>query len=96
LTGNGKDLTKMSYEEAIRRLEEIVRRLEDEEIPLEESLACFQEGISLSRHCRERLAGIEYRVEYLLKDEQAAAPEAGEYAGSERQTETDREYGEAD
>ncbi len=59
-----------TYEEAIKRLEEIVRRLEDENIPLEESLACFQEGIRLSRYCREKLAEIEFKVEHLLKEEQ--------------------------
>jgi exodeoxyribonuclease VII small subunit len=95
LTGKGADLTKMTYEEAVRRLEEIVRRLEDEEISLEESLACFQEGITLSRHCREKLAEIEYRVEYLLKDEQAAPGESG-FAGGEQQTERETDYGEGD
>lgn len=61
---------EMSYEEAVRCLEEIVRRLEDDELPLEESLLLFQEGIRLSRYCREKLAEIEYRVDYLLKEEQ--------------------------
>jgi exodeoxyribonuclease VII small subunit len=63
-------LKDLSYEEAIKRLEEIVRRLEDADIPLEESLSSFQEGVALSRYCREKLAEIEYRVEYLLKEEQ--------------------------
>lgn len=65
-----KKIEKMTYEEALKRLEEIVRLLEDAEIPLEESLAYFQEGIELSRYCREKLAEIEYRVDYLLKEEQ--------------------------
>ncbi len=65
-----KKIEKMTYEEAVKRLEELVSRLEDAEIPLEESLSAFQEGIALSRYCREKLAEIEYRVEYLLKDEQ--------------------------
>lgn len=65
---------KPTYEEALKRLEEIVRRLEDGEIPLEESLASFQEGIHLSRYCREKLAEIEYRVEYLLKEEGQGEP----------------------
>lgn len=65
-----KDLKKMTYEEAVKRLEEVVQLLENAEIPLEDSLAAFQEGIALSRHCREKLAEIEYRVEYLLKQEQ--------------------------
>ena len=61
---------KTTYEEAIARLEAIVSCLEDPEIPLEESLEAFQEGIELSRFCREKLAEIEYRVDYLLKEEQ--------------------------
>ncbi len=73
---NNEELGKLSYEEAIKRLEEIVRRLEDEDIALEESLSCFQEGIALSRYCREKLAEIEYRVDYLLKEEQAMQEEA--------------------
>lgn len=69
------DLKKLSYEEALQKLEEVVRRLEDSDIPLEDSLASFQEGIALSRYCREKLAAIEYRVEYLLKQEETAEKE---------------------
>jgi len=65
-----KKIENMTYEEAVKRLEEIVRRLENAETPLEESLSSFQEGIALSRYCREKLAEIEYRVESLLKEEQ--------------------------
>lgn len=67
------DLKKLSYEEALQKLEEVVGRLQDSDIPLEDSLASFQEGIALSRYCREKLAAIEYRVEYLLKQEEEAA-----------------------
>ena len=72
MTRNEKNtkISDMTYEEAIKRLEEIVNRLESAEIPLEESLSSFQEGIALSRYCREKLAEIEYKVEYLLKEEQ--------------------------
>jgi len=65
-----KKMEDMSYEEAVKKLEEIVNRLENAEIPLEDSLSSFQEGIALSRYCREKLAEIEYKVEYLLKEEQ--------------------------
>lgn len=63
-------LKNLSYEEAIKKLEDIVRSLEDADIPLEESLSSFQEGVALSRYCREKLAEIEFRVEFLLKEEQ--------------------------
>jgi exodeoxyribonuclease VII small subunit len=81
------NLSELSYEEAIRRLEEIVLSLENEEIPLKEALSTFKEGVRLSRYCREKLAEIEFQVEYLLKEEQedeqeragdgAAYPETG-------------------
>ncbi len=67
---DNRKMEDMTYEEAVKKLEEIVSRLENAEIPLEESLSSFQEGIALSRYCREKLAEIEYKVEYLLKEEQ--------------------------
>lgn len=79
-----KEFEKMTYEEAIKRLQEIVTRLEDADIPLEESLAVFQEGIALSKLCREKLAEIEYRVDYLLKNEQKSL-EGQEEQGCEKE-----------
>lgn len=69
-------MSELTYEQAIRKLEEVVRRLENEEVPLEEALASFKEGVRLSRYCREKLAEIEFQVEYLLKEE--AAEDGGE------------------
>ena len=44
-------IDKLSFEEALERLEIIIKRMETEELPLDESLAIFQEGI-LNLHCR--------------------------------------------
>lgn len=63
-------MSELTYEEAMALLEEIVRRMENEELPLEEAMTSFKEGVRLSRYCREKLAEIEYQVEYLLKEEQ--------------------------
>ncbi len=76
----------LSYEEAMKRLEEIVARLENEDIPLEEALAGFKEGVRLSRYCREKLAEIEFQVEYLLKEEQEAEGEGGGEPGEPGET----------
>lgn len=73
----------LAYEEAVKKLEVIVNKLEDSEIPLEESLAYFQEGIVLSRYCREKLAEIEARVEYLLKEEQKQSSGDSQQGGTE-------------
>jgi exodeoxyribonuclease VII small subunit len=41
-----------SYEEAFARLQEIVKKLEDGDLPLQQSLELFEEGIKLFRQCR--------------------------------------------
>ena len=43
------------FEKAFQQLEQIVQRLEGEELPLDESLRLFEEGIGLSRFCHQRL-----------------------------------------
>lgn len=58
-----------NFEEALERLEEIIGKLEQGEIALEETLALFEEGVKLSRFCRNKLDEAERRVDLLLKDE---------------------------
>ncbi len=58
----------LSFEKALERLEAIVEKLESEEIGLDASLALFEEGISLSRVCQEKLTEVERRVEIVLKE----------------------------
>jgi exodeoxyribonuclease VII small subunit len=60
---------KLAFEEAMARLEEIVGKLETGEVPLEQALSLFEEGVRLSRLCREKLDEAEKRVDVLLKDE---------------------------
>jgi exodeoxyribonuclease VII small subunit len=60
-----------SFESAIKRLTEIVQTLERGDLPLEESLRLFEEGVKLSRASQARLDTAEKRVEQLLAvDEQ--------------------------
>ena len=56
------------FEKAFQHLEEIVRRLESEELPLDESLRLFEEGINLSRFCHQRLEDVEKKIETILAD----------------------------
>jgi exodeoxyribonuclease VII small subunit len=57
-----------SFEAALRQLEEIVQRLERGELPLEESLKLYEEGIRLSRFCHAKLEEAEGKIEQLVKD----------------------------
>ena len=56
------------FEKAFQHLEKIVQRLEGEELPLDESLQLFEEGIRLSRFCHQRLEEVEKKIELILAD----------------------------
>ena len=57
----------LSFEESMQRLEEIVRLLERGDVPLEESLALFEEGSGLIAQCGKLLDSAEQKVIKLKK-----------------------------
>ncbi|MGH0038063.1 MAG: exodeoxyribonuclease VII small subunit [Myxococcota bacterium] len=57
-----------SFENALERLEQIVEQLEQGDLELEASLAAFEEGVGLSRHCARQLEVAEQRVEVLVRE----------------------------
>ena len=61
-------MAEKKFEAALARLEEIVGELEHGELPLEQSLKLFEEGVKLARLCAVRLDEAERKVEQLLKD----------------------------
>jgi exodeoxyribonuclease VII small subunit len=69
-----------SFETALKQLEEIVQRLEKGELPLEESLKLYEEGIQLSRLCHGKLEEAEGKIEMLLKDAKGDVVRDGEGA----------------
>ena len=68
---------KQVFEQSLARLDEIVRNLESANLPLDEAMKLFEEGMQLSRDCQKQLEQAEARVEILLKKaggEMAAQP----------------------
>lgn len=61
-------MAEKKFEATLARLEEIVSELEKGDVPLDQSLKLFEEGIKLSRICNKRLEEAERKVEILLKD----------------------------
>jgi len=57
---------KLSIEERLGRLEQILARLETDEVPLDEALDLFEEGVGHVRDAERVLAETELRVEELL------------------------------
>lgn len=51
-----------TFEGALRELEDRVRRLDSGELPLEDALRQFEEGVGLVRECQELLDAAERRI----------------------------------
>ena len=62
-------MSDIKFEEALQRLEQIVDTLEAGDLPLEESLKAFEEGVGLARRCAKYLEEAEKRIELLTRDE---------------------------
>jgi exodeoxyribonuclease VII small subunit len=58
-----KDIAKLPFEEALRRLEEIVSQLEGGQVPLEKSIEIYETGNHLRSHCEALLKNAEARIE---------------------------------
>lgn len=58
---------KISFEEAIEKLEEVIVEMENEEIPLEKIIEKYEEGIKLVKICQQRLSEAELKVQELEK-----------------------------
>ncbi|MFQ6609804.1 MAG: exodeoxyribonuclease VII small subunit [Fidelibacterota bacterium] len=57
----------LSFESSIERLNEIIRKLEEGNIPLDDTLKIFEEGIMLTQHCRKQLDEAEEKVKTLIR-----------------------------
>ncbi len=61
-------MEEKKFEDAVKELEDIVKRLESGDLSLEESLKVFEQGVSLSRYCFNKLEEAEKRVSLLIKE----------------------------
>ena len=66
MADDSPDISEMSFEEALRSLEDVVRRLEGGEVPLDESIALYERGEALRRHCQARLDDAQERIEKIV------------------------------
>ena len=56
-----------TFEESLKQLETIVAQLERGDLPLEDSIKMFEEGMRLSAECKQELDAAEGKVQILLK-----------------------------
>ncbi|MEM8798440.1 MAG: exodeoxyribonuclease VII small subunit [Pseudomonadota bacterium] len=67
------DIVELSFEDALGRLEAIVNKLETGETTLDESIADYETGKALQRHCEQKLAEAKSRVERIQMTDQDEA-----------------------
>ncbi len=58
---------KESFEDHLKIVEETVRALESEQLPLEEAMAKYEAGMLAHAKCKEILAGLEKKIEQLVR-----------------------------
>ncbi len=56
-----------TFEDSLKQLETIVGRLERGDLPLEESIKLFEEGMRLSNECKDQLEKAEGKVQVLIR-----------------------------
>lgn len=67
-----KPVAEMSFEEALRELEQVVGQLESGAVDLEKSIAFYERGAELKKHCEAKLAQAQARIEQITMAEGGA------------------------
>ncbi|MFQ5345465.1 MAG: exodeoxyribonuclease VII small subunit [Mariprofundus sp.] len=65
------EVQNLTFEQALAGLTQLVEKLESGELPLEESVAAFEQGVKLSRRCEALLDQADQRLQ-ILGDETPA------------------------
>lgn len=68
---NLKKISKMSFEEAISRLEEVAQILSSQKINLEQMIELYEEGNSLKEHCNSRLNEAKMKIDKVIIDKKS-------------------------
>jgi exodeoxyribonuclease VII small subunit len=59
---------ELTFEQAMEKLERIVESLEEGDVPLEEAIAKYKEGMDLAKICHQKLKNAEEQLTQILKD----------------------------
>ncbi|MCA1039186.1 exodeoxyribonuclease VII small subunit [Bacillus infantis] len=65
---------KLTFEEAMKKLEGIVEKLEEGDVPLEEAIAIYKQGMELSKLCHDKLQRVEEQLTEVLTEEGKKEP----------------------
>ncbi len=65
---NPAKASNLSFEEALKKLEAIVEAMESAELPLEDLLGKYEQGMELAKVCQENVADAELKIQRLEKN----------------------------
>ncbi len=68
-----EDNADLNFEDALRRLEDIVRKLESGDVPLDQSIALYEQGEKLRGLCQKRLEDAQAKIEKITLDRDGKA-----------------------
>lgn len=60
---------KLSFEQAMDQLESIVEKLEEGDVPLEEAISFYKEGMELSKLCHDKLKNVEEQLAQIITED---------------------------
>lgn len=60
---------KISFEEAMNKLEQIVDKLEEGDVPLEKAIVFYKEGMELSKLCHDKLKSVEEQLTQIITED---------------------------
>ena len=81
MTARKTDKGPATFEESLHKLEQLVERLEQGDVPLEESVRLYEEGIRLSKLCAQKLTEAELTLKRLGKDLEGSFTQLDEEPG---------------
>ena len=67
-------MSELTFEQSLQQLEQIVSQLERGDVPLEEALSAFQQGMVLSKQCKEQLENAEKTLAKMMTDANEEIP----------------------
>jgi exodeoxyribonuclease VII small subunit len=60
---------ELTFEQAMDQLEDIVEKLEEGDVPLEEAISIYKQGMDLSRLCHQKLKAVEGQLTEILRED---------------------------
>ncbi|MEX2518335.1 MAG: exodeoxyribonuclease VII small subunit [Paracoccaceae bacterium] len=78
-----KKIADLNFEEAMAELERVVSQLEGGQAPLDQSIALYERGEALRKHCDGRLKDAELRVQKIIAGADGAAKDAAPFDAPE-------------